>query len=171
MRIQATLGVFLLCLSTAAGAGDIVGRASIIDGDTLEIHGTRIRLWGIDAPESDQLCRGDDSLQYRCGAKAANELDKFVASRPVACVRIDTDRYRRTVAACSVDGVDLAEWLVVHGHALDWPRYSKGKYANEQRQAEQTEQGIWAGSFAKPWQYRACVKAGGSLANCSDETL
>src|ERR1700747_414108 len=45
-------------------------QASIIDGDTLEIHGTRIRLWGIDAPESSQLCRGDDSLQYRCGAKA-----------------------------------------------------------------------------------------------------
>jgi hypothetical protein len=40
-----------------------------IDGDTLEIHGTRIRLWGIDAPESSQLCRDDESLQYQCGAK------------------------------------------------------------------------------------------------------
>jgi endonuclease YncB( thermonuclease family) len=47
---------------------DMTGQASIIDGDTLEIHGIRIRLWGIDAPESSQLCRGEDSLQYRCGA-------------------------------------------------------------------------------------------------------
>src|ERR1700740_1750795 len=39
----------------------------------LEIDGTRIRLWGIDAPESSQLCRGEDRLQYRCGAKAAKD--------------------------------------------------------------------------------------------------
>jgi endonuclease YncB( thermonuclease family) len=39
-------------------ADDLAGQASIVDGDTLEIHGTRIRLWGIDAPESSQLCRG-----------------------------------------------------------------------------------------------------------------
>jgi endonuclease YncB( thermonuclease family) len=55
-------------------ADTIIGQASVIDGDTLEIHGQRIRLSVIDAPESDQLCRGDDSLQYRCGAQAANEL-------------------------------------------------------------------------------------------------
>jgi hypothetical protein len=64
---------------------DLTGQASIIHGDTLEIHGTRIRLWGIDAPESNQLCRDDDSNQYRCGSKAANELDAFIARRPVDC--------------------------------------------------------------------------------------
>jgi endonuclease YncB( thermonuclease family) len=64
------------------------GGASIIDGDTLEIHGTRIRLWGIDAPESSQLCRGDDSLQCQSGAHAANDLDAFIAKRPVTCSRI-----------------------------------------------------------------------------------
>jgi endonuclease YncB( thermonuclease family) len=55
------------------------------DADTLENHGTRIRLWGIDAPESSQLCRGEDSLQYRCGAKAANELAAFICGSPVVC--------------------------------------------------------------------------------------
>jgi endonuclease YncB( thermonuclease family) len=68
-------------LSLPAFASDLIGQASVIDGDTLEIHGTRIRLWGIDAPESSQLCRGDDSIQYRCGAKAANDVDAVIARR------------------------------------------------------------------------------------------
>ena len=81
-------------------------------------HGARIRLWGIDAPESSQLCRGEDSLQYRCGAKAANELDALIAQRPVSCIPISLDQYRRTVAPCTVGGVDLGEWLVRNGLAL-----------------------------------------------------
>jgi Staphylococcal nuclease homologue len=110
--------VIALALCGAAFGDDLTGQASIIDGDTLEIHGTRIRLWGVDAPESSQLCRGEDSLQYRCGAKAANELDAFIAGRPVSCVPISLDQYGRTVATCSVGGVDLGEWLVRNGLAL-----------------------------------------------------
>src|ERR1700747_2067052 len=109
-------------------ADDLTGQASVIDGDTIEIHGTRIRLWGIDAPESTQLCRGEDSLQFRCGAKAANGLDTFIARRLVHCATLSLDQYGRTVATCSVAGVDLGEWLVRSGFALDWPQYSKGRY-------------------------------------------
>jgi hypothetical protein len=83
--------VILLLLSSAALADDFAGQASIIDGDTMEIHGTRIRLWGIDAPESTQLCRGEDSLQYRCGAQAANDLYAFIGRRPVNCVPVSLD--------------------------------------------------------------------------------
>src|SRR6476620_11929911 len=103
----AVAATILISSPTFANPGtDLIGRASIIDGDTIEIHGTRIRLWGIDAPENAQLCRGDDSLQYRCGAKAANALDAFIASLPVSCVPVNLDRYGRTVATCSVNGVD-----------------------------------------------------------------
>lgn len=106
----------------------LAGQASIIDGDTIEIHGTRIRLWGIDAPEHDQLCRGDTSEPYRCGNHAANELATFIVGKTVHCEPVDVDRYGRTVARCSA-GVDLREWLVNRGLALDWPRYSRGRYA------------------------------------------
>jgi hypothetical protein len=85
------------------------------------MHGVRIRLWGIDAPESSQLCRGEDSLQYHCGAQAANELDAFIDRRPINCVPVSLDPYGRTVATCSVAGRDLGEWLVQNGLALDWP--------------------------------------------------
>jgi endonuclease YncB( thermonuclease family) len=72
----------------------------------LRFHSTRIRLWGIDAPESDQLCRGEDSLPYRCGAKAANDLAAFIARRPVVCIPVALDQYGRAVATCSVSGTD-----------------------------------------------------------------
>jgi len=152
-----------------ASADNLSGQASVIDGDTLEIHGTRIRLWGIDAPESSQLCRGEDSLSYRCGAKAANELDAFIARRPVDCSPVNLDQYRRTVAVCSIDGVDLAEWLVRNGLALDWPTYSKGKYDNAQRDAEHAGRGIWAGSYVEPWLFRACIRQRGRPGDCSDD--
>ena len=96
--------LLLLASTGAALPGELTGQASIVDGDTLEIHGTRIRLWGIDAPETTQLCRGDDSQQYRCGAKSANDLDAFIAGRPVSCDPISLDQYGRTVATCSVAG-------------------------------------------------------------------
>jgi endonuclease YncB( thermonuclease family) len=150
-------------------ADTLTGRPSVIDGDTLGIHGTRIRLWGIDAPESSQLCRGEDSLPYRCGAKAANELDAFIAGRPVDCSSMSLDQYGRTVAVCSIAGVDLAEWLVRAGLALNWPKYSKGKYEKAQHEAEHAGRGMWDGSYVAPWLYRACVSAGGKPGSCSDD--
>jgi endonuclease YncB( thermonuclease family) len=160
--------IFVVAGSTAAISNDLLGRASIVDGDTLEIHGTRIRLWGIDAPESNQLCRGEDSLQYRCGAKAANELAAFIGGQPVSCTPVTTDRYGRTVASCAAGGTDLADWLVRQGLALDWPRYSHGRYAAAQDEARGHERGIWSGSYVEPWRFRECIKLGGRPAACSD---
>jgi len=162
-------GLAFLALLGPASADDLIGRASVIDGDTLEIHGNRIRLWGIDAPETTQLCRGEDSKQYRCGAQAANDLDAFIASRPISCNPISLDRYERTVASCTVGGADIGEWLVRNGLALDWPQYSRGKYGKAQREAEQAGRGIWKGSYVEPWLYRVCIRASGTPANCSDD--
>lgn len=172
-RIIGLAAVLFTLLATPARADDIVGRASVIDGDTIEIHGTRIRLWGIDAPESTQLCRNDDSNLYQCGRSAATALARLLwaIKRPVSCSPVNRDRYRRTVATCSLgtSGPDIGQWLVANGHALDWPQYSKGKYEAAQRGAEKARRGMWSGSFGEPWKYRACVKAGGRPEECSDD--
>ncbi|MET4740306.1 endonuclease YncB(thermonuclease family) [Bradyrhizobium japonicum] len=146
----------------------IIGQASIIDADTLEVRGMRIRLWGIDAPESSQLCRGENSLPYRCGAKSANELDRFIAGRPVSCKPVSRDVYGRTVATCSVGALDLGDWLVRGGLAFDWPRYSKGEYDGAQREAERAGRGVWVGSYVAPWRYRACINEGRKSDSCSE---
>jgi endonuclease YncB( thermonuclease family) len=168
--IRITVAAFAaLIFGFGALADDLTGQASVIDGDTLEIRGARIRLWGIDAPESTQLCRGADSLQYRCGAKAANDLDAFIARRPVSCTPISLDRYGRTVASCAVDRIDLGGWLVRSGLAFDWPQYSKRRYDAAQRDAEHAGRGMWTGSYVEPWLYRACIRASGRPADCSDD--
>jgi endonuclease YncB( thermonuclease family) len=74
----------------------------------------------------------------------------------------------RTVAVCSIDGVDLAEWLVRNGLPLDWPTYSKGKYDKTQRVAGHAGRGIWQGSYVEPWLFRACIRQRGKSGNCSD---
>lgn len=151
------MGLTVLILTSAAHSSDTFnGRASVIDGDTIEIHGQRIRLHGIDAPEGRQTCQDAGGRDYRCGTIAANALDEWLArSRPTRCETRDIDRYKRIVAQCwRADGQDVAAWLVRNGHAMDWPRYSKGAYAAEERQAKAGRAGMWQGRFAKPWEWR-----------------
>jgi endonuclease YncB( thermonuclease family) len=168
VSIALLVTVMSLAMNPSAGADDLIGQASVIDGDTLEIHGTRIRVFGIDAPESDQLCRDEDSDLYRCGQKASNALFNFIARRPVECVEVDRDRYRRAVSVCTVGGTDIADWLVRNGLALDWPQYSKGDYGAAQAEAKREQRGLWVGSFKEPWTYRACRRSGGRPESCSD---
>ena len=145
-----------LLLVLLLASSDITGRASVIDGDTLEIQGQRIRLDGIDAPETWQKCQDGSGAEYRCGAAAAAALDEFLAaSRPTFCREVSRDRYRRAVAVCRrADGADVASWLVRAGHALDWPKHSHGRYAPQQEAARRAKAGMWAGQFVEPWKAR-----------------
>ncbi|OCP04985.1 MULTISPECIES: thermonuclease family protein [unclassified Ensifer] len=143
--------------STAAAENSIMGRASVIDGDTIEIRGERIRLHGIDAPESSQRCEDGDGGTYRCGKEAASALDRFLAaSRPTRCDVVERDRYKRFVSVCfRADGKEVNRWLVENGYALDWKRYSNGAYTTEQYSARSRGVGIWRGRFDLPCQVRA----------------
>ncbi|ESZ20019.1 succinoglycan biosynthesis protein exoI [Mesorhizobium sp. L2C084A000] len=135
----------------------ITGVTSVIDGDTIEVHGQRIRFNGIDAPEAAQQCDDAKGVRYRCGAKAAAALDGFLAaSRPVTCTFVAWDRHNRFVGDCRrADGASAAAWMVEHGHALDWPKFSHGAYAEQQAKAEATKVGLWVGKFQAPWDWRA----------------
>lgn len=135
------------------GFGDeIVGRASVIDGDTLDINGTRIRLHGMDAPESRQSCKVLGRWS-RCGQRASGALARKIGGRPVACEPRDRDRYNRIVAVCRVDGEDLNAWMVAQGWALAYRRYSLA-YVQEEGAASASGRGIWQGDFVAPWDWR-----------------
>lgn len=153
--------------ATAAEAAAIVGRASVIDGDTLEIRGERVRLHGIDAPESSQLCRRSDGSRWRCGQKAALALADQIGRDPVACDERDRDRYGRIVGVCRTGTTVLNEWLVREGWALAYRRYSTD-YVDEEQLAHSTGAGIWDSRFVPPWRWRRGERLGGSRSSGDD---
>lgn len=140
-----------------AAQNELIGRASIIDGDTITVAGQSVRFNGIDAPESQQRCTNGSGASYACGRVAANALDKFLAgSRPTRCAFVEWDQYGRFVGDCyRADGESVARWLVRNGHAVDWARYSGGAYAADQAAASEQRIGLWAGEFQPPWEWRA----------------
>jgi endonuclease YncB( thermonuclease family) len=141
-----------LAASTDSEADALVGRVMIVDADTLEIRGTRIRLHAIDAPESSQPCFvGGETI--RCGQRAANALDAWIAQRTVRCIGRDIDQYGRTVATCSVGGEDLGRWLVRNGHAVAYRRYGED-YVCDEAAAAAAKRGIWAMVFVQPSEWR-----------------
>ncbi|GJD42838.1 hypothetical protein AFCDBAGC_0680 [Methylobacterium cerastii] len=153
-RVLLLVAISLASGGAAAGAAEaIVGRASVTDGDTVVIHGTRIRLHGIDAPESAQLCQDVAGKSYRCGQTAALALSDRIGEAPISCEPRDTDRYGRTVAICRKGAEDLNAWMVAQGHAVAYRRYATD-YVEAEATAKAAKHGIWAGSFTTPSEWR-----------------
>ncbi|MFK5599925.1 thermonuclease family protein [Methylobacterium sp. HMF5984] len=151
--VAIALALAAAAVDNATAAELIVGRASVTDGDTVVIHGTRIRLHGIDAPESAQICQDAAGKDYRCGQVAALALSDLIGEAPIACEPRDTDRYGRTVAVCRKGAEDLNAWMVAQGHAIAYRRYSTD-YVEAEATAKAVKRGIWAGSFTTPSEWR-----------------
>jgi endonuclease YncB( thermonuclease family) len=118
-------GPAVLFCFPATGLTDTAGIATVLDGDTIEIHGQRIRLHGIDAPESGQSCFDTAGQNWRCGQQAALALQELIGRRSVTCDKRDVDQYGRIVGRCLVGELDINEWLVAQGLALAYRHYSR----------------------------------------------
>lgn len=147
------VAVVWLTISPASADDPIIGQATVIDGDTLEIHGQRIRLNGIDAPESRQTCERADGTDYRCGQAAAFALADWIGRATVHCEPSGQDRYKRIIATCFARGDDMGRWMVQQGHALAFRRYST-VYVPDEIEAQAAGRGIWQGRFVAPWDWR-----------------
>lgn len=125
----------------------------IIDGDTIDLAGERIRLDGIDAPEMAQSCEDGAGQRYACGKAAAKHLTALAASGPITCEGDERDTYGRRIATCFANGVNLNEEMVRSGQALAFRRYSQ-RYVEVETDARNNELGLWSGNFTAPWDYR-----------------
>ena len=152
--MRTTLAAAALMLSAfAASAAEINGPARVVDGDTIEIAATKIRLSGVDSPETDQLCLDAKGGRWACGVSARDELVRHVGDKPWSCRVTGTDRYGRSLAGCTVDSEDIQKWMVRNGWALAFVRYSHA-YDQDEAEARKARAGLWAGAFIAPWDWR-----------------
>ena len=150
------LALLLLVLPFTAAA-DITGQAHVIDGDTLEVDGQRIRLHGIDAPELGQTC-WDDQGEFPCGLHVKRIVSGLLAARPVSCRELDRDQYGRIVAVCRYpDGQDIGQDLVRHGWAMAYRRYSTD-YVHDENWGRELGFGLWKSKFTAPWEWRKMMR-------------
>ncbi len=125
------------------------GAVRVVDGDSLELDGERIRLDGIDAPELRQSC-GPPSAAWACGLKAREALRRAAEAGGVSCRPLDGDRYGRTVAVCRAGEADLGRAMVEAGLAV-----ATGlAYAPEEAAARAARRGLWSGPFETPAAWR-----------------
>lgn len=131
----------------------VAGLARVIDGDTLDIDGTRIRMFGIDAPEGRQTCRRDRS-DWACGEASTDALMGAVHPWEVRCEARDTDRYGRVVAECWTGDRNLNAWMVAQGYAVAYRQYGGDIYDAEEQAAKDAKRGVWSSRFDMPWDWR-----------------
>jgi len=135
----------------------------VVDGDTININGERIRFGGIDAPETNfwgqkQACYLNE-VEVFCGELSKEKLKEKIGSNPVSCEREkNKDRNGRTVAECFVNGESLSKYMVRIGYAFDFVRYSKKKYAQDEEYAKVNKLGLWTMKFEYPWKWREKIR-------------
>ncbi len=156
------LGLALLGLRTPWGEDllaqrEYAGAARVIDGDSIEIDGTRIRISGIDAPEMAQSCISREGASYPCGRRARAELERLSGGGTVTCRREGRDRFQRVLATCRAGDADLATAMVGAGWAVAYAGSSGDRLRGAERRARDARAGLWAGSFERPedWRHRA----------------
>ena len=133
-------------------AESIKGRARIIDGDTIHIGKNKIRLYGIDAPEINQTCT-INKIIWECGLESSQALGSIILEEEVRCEIVDIDRYKRFVAKCIVNNINLNQYMVQNGWAIAY-RYYSNDFINDEEIAEKNKAGIWQGKFQNPYLYR-----------------
>lgn len=131
----------------------ITGRAQVIDGDTLTVGATRVKLWGIDAFEALQTCGQGQPLA--CGAKAIDTLQIFIGREAPNCVKRGVEPGGQVLAVCRVGMTDLAALVVRQGYALA-DRARAADYINDEEAARSMRVGAWSTTgFVSPSDYRA----------------
>ncbi len=151
--VALAIGAALIALDylPRVGGSSVRATAMTVDGDSLRVGDRRIRLLGIDAPELAQTCGDRFGRSWACGREAHAKLRALPT-----CRFFGTDRYGRTLAACSTHAVgDFGEAMVRAGYAVSYrsPRYWLAEF-----DARWNGRGIWRGAFTRPQYWRQGVR-------------
>lgn len=124
----------------------------IIDGDTIHLDGKKIRFIGIDAPELNQTCKKNNTIN-NCGKDSREILANKILNNKPNCIIEGLDKYQRSLAECFVNNESLSSYLVKNGYAFAYRNYSK-KFIPEEDYARINRIGMWSMEFEFPWEFR-----------------
>lgn len=133
---------------------ELTGQPRVVDADTLEFGEEKVRVEGIDAPESKQSCEDAEGKKYPCGQVATDALKERIGNDNVTCKGDSRGTYGRLIGFCFfADGIDLNAWVVRQGHAVAYRKYST-VYVEQEEAAKAEKVGIWQGRFVMPEKWR-----------------
>ncbi|WP_294609358.1 thermonuclease family protein [uncultured Roseovarius sp.] len=153
LRICTLFVLAMACPGQPAGAQTFSGRVVVIDGDTLDVGQTRVRLHGIDAPELGQTCTNRNGVSWDCGTWVADQVRRRFEGHRARCQAVEKDKYGRTVARCEVADQDIGRALVRDGLALAYRQYSMA-YDLDEKGAAVSARGLHGHVMARPAEYR-----------------
>ena len=131
------------------------GQIKVVDAYTIVFNEEKIRLYGIDAPETNQYCYVNREA-WPCGKQATKYLKnllKDVSPSSLNCNISSKDRYGRSIGVCYIEDKNINRNLVENGWALAYREYSKDFIQNEIL-ASKKKLGMWQGKFVAPWNWR-----------------
>ncbi len=132
---------------------EITGKVRVIDGDTLDVGKVRVRLHGIDAPETDQPCTTLGGENWACGDWITRQVRDRFQGATARCEPLDKDRYGRVVARCFVGETDIGQMLVNEGWAFAYRKYSMD-YDLDEKAAYVADRGVHGFVTQSPARYR-----------------
>jgi endonuclease YncB( thermonuclease family) len=164
--IRRTLLLLALASSAPAGQASLAvepdqprSGVQVIDGDTLQIDGQTVQLYGIDAPELGQYCERGGEL-WECGVEAALFLQKTVSFEgpPVECSPWSEQPAEPTgdetaIGVCQIGPKVLGLTMVRNGYAMALPD-SFPDYEDAEEEARNAKLGLWQSDFVPPWEWR-----------------
>jgi len=151
--MRTLVAVVLLFFSVTTSWADVTGKPRVIDGDTIEIAGERIRLHGIDTPEVNQTCLDEAGKRWPCGREATLALTTIIGDHSITCKGDEHGKYGRLIAVCNVGPLRINAMMVARGWALAYRQYSS-EYVPEEDDARLHKRGLWRGQFVAPWEWR-----------------
>lgn len=169
--IRTILSLFALVLSAMAQPQTITGKVvGVSDGDTITVldeqkRQHKIRLDGIDAPESNQ----------DFGSRAKQSLSDLVFGKTVTVTSSKRDRYGRVLGKVSLDGRDVNLEQINRGFAWFYRAYARElsrddavAYERAENDAKTGKRGLWVEPQPiPPWDFRR----GGRTAKAPDAKL
>ncbi len=131
----------------------ISGSANVIHANVFYIGGRYVRLYGVDAPDNDQICSDVNGSSYNCGQEAVSWVRGWIDNNVIDCYLLKIEPNGQDLATCVWGDYDIGAALVSAGWALANTRETE-IYIPYEVKAKSESSGLWQGTFYSPEDWR-----------------